>query len=123
VQARFDPNRAKQLLDQVGAAAGVDGVRALDGKPPAFTLLVYSNNPLRIRAAELLGGMLKDVGLDITVRALDANTVDGQVWPEFDASKGRDYSMAMWGWSAPLQVDPARLAHQGRSRFGARRRR
>jgi peptide/nickel transport system substrate-binding protein len=126
VQARFDAARAKQLLDQVGAAPGPDGVRALDGKPLAFTLLVYSNNPLRIRAAELIGGMLKDVGLEITVRALDANTVDGQVWPEFDASKGRDYSMAMWGWSAPLQVDPARLVdlvHSdfsiGRSNIGA----
>jgi peptide/nickel transport system substrate-binding protein len=126
VQARFDLTRAKQLLDQVGAAPGPDGVRALDGKPLAFTLLVYSNNPLRIRAAELIGGMLEDVGMDVTVRALDANTVDGQVWPEFDASKGRDYSMAMWGWSAPLQVDPARLVdlvHSdfsiGRSNIGA----
>ena len=126
VQPRFDATRARQLLDQVGAAPGSDGVRVLNGEPLAFTLLVYSSLPLRIRAAELIGTMLKDVGIQVTVRALDPNATDALVWPEFDAAKGRDYDMAMWGWSAPVQIDPGRLpdlVHSdfsiGRSNIGA----
>jgi len=53
--------------------------------------------------------MLQDVGMQTTVRALDPTTVDDLVWPGFDAAKGRNYDMSMWGWSAPVQVDPGRL--------------
>ena len=110
VRAQFDVAKAKQLLDQVGAAPGADGVRVLGGKPMAVTLLVYSNNPIRLRAAELITGMLKDVGIKVTVRALDTNALDALVWPDFDVAKGRDFDMSMWGWSAPVQVDAARIA-------------
>ena len=110
VVTRFDPTRAKQLLDQAGAAPGADGIRVLGGKPMNVTLLSYSNNPIRLRAAELITGMLKDVGIGVTVRALDTNALDALVWPEFDVAKGRDFDMSMWGWSAPVQVDAARIA-------------
>jgi peptide/nickel transport system substrate-binding protein len=126
VQARFDVARARQLLDQVGAAPGSDGIRSLNGEQMEFTLLVYSTQPLRIRAAEVIGTMLKDVGIQTTVRALDPNATDALVWPEFDAAKGRDYDMSIWGWSAPVQIDPGRLpdlVHSdfsiGRSNIGA----
>ena len=107
---RFDPARAKALLDGAGARPGADGVRVLDGEPLAFTLLVQANNPLRLRAAELLGGMLKEVGVAVAVKSLDADSVDARVWPEFDVARGRDYDLAMWGWSAPVQVDIGRIA-------------
>jgi len=110
VAARYDQARAKQMLDQIGAAPGGDGVRVLGGKPLSVTLLTYSNNPIRLRSAELITNMLKDIGIKVTVRSLDTNAVDALVWPEFDVAKGRDYDMAMWGWSAPVQVDSARIA-------------
>lgn len=117
VTARFDQARAKQMLDQIGATPGADGVRVLGGKPLSVTLLTYSNNPIRLRSAELITNMLKDVGIKVTVRSLDTNAVDALVWPEFDVSKGRDYDMAMWGWSAPVQVDSARIAEFLHSSF------
>jgi peptide/nickel transport system substrate-binding protein len=109
VTVRYDPNRARSLLDSIGARPGSDGVRVLDGRPMSFTLLVYSNNPTRIRAAELIAGMLKEVGIAITVRAMDPDSVDALVWPDFDVAKGRNFDLAIWGWSAPLQVDIGRL--------------
>ncbi|HJW50215.1 MAG TPA: ABC transporter substrate-binding protein, partial [Candidatus Limnocylindria bacterium] len=42
VAARYDQARAKQMLDQIGAAPGTDGVRVLGGKPLSVTLLTYS---------------------------------------------------------------------------------
>lgn len=38
----------------------------------------------------------------MTVTSMESGSVDDKVWPEFDVSKGRDYDMAMWGWSAPV---------------------
>jgi peptide/nickel transport system substrate-binding protein len=109
VQPRFDPSVAVQLLDQIGALPGADGIRTLDGNPLSFTLLVYANDAVRIRSAELISGMLQGVGIQVRVQALDPNAVDELVWPGFDAGKGRNYDMSMWGWSAPLQIDAGRL--------------
>ncbi|MBI2755895.1 MAG: peptide ABC transporter substrate-binding protein [Chloroflexi bacterium] len=109
VQARFDVAKAKQLLDQAGAVPGPDGIRVLNGKPMAFTVLAQSEQPLRIRAAELIIGMLKEVGIQTTVKVLDNNAVIDLVWKDFDVTKPRDYELAMFGWSAPVQVDPARV--------------
>lgn len=107
--ARFDLAKAKQLLDGLGATPGPDGIRVLDGKPMSYTLLAQSENPLRIRAAELIAGMLKEAGIQATIRTLDNNAVIDLVWKDFDVSKPRDYDMTMFGWSAPVQVDPVRI--------------
>jgi len=105
----FDPAAAATALDELGAVPGDDGVRVLDGEPLAFELLVYADNPTRIRTAELIAEQLAEVGIAITVAPLDAETVDEQVWPGFDVSNGRDYELSMWGWSAPVQLDAGRF--------------
>jgi peptide/nickel transport system substrate-binding protein len=111
VSARFDVTQATALLDELGYTdADNDGVREADGTPMAAELLVQSNNPLRIRAAELIAADLKQIGLSITVTAMEPESVTDRVWPEFDVSKGRDFDLAMWGWSAPLQLTPTRMA-------------
>jgi peptide/nickel transport system substrate-binding protein len=81
----------------------------LDGKPLNFTLLVYSVSPERIRVAELIRDMLRQIGVGVSVTSLDADSVDAKVWPGYDVSKGRDYDMAMWGWSAPVMLDTTSL--------------
>lgn len=106
-----DPSRAAELLDGVGATPGSDGIRVLAGKPMNYTLLVQSSNPLRIRAAELIRDMLEEIGIGVTVSAMDADSVDAKVWPELDVSKGRDYDMTMWGWSAPVMLDTTSMAN------------
>ena len=32
------------------------------------------------------------------------------VWPGFDINNGRNYEMASWGWSAPIQANTIRVA-------------
>ncbi|KXK58536.1 hypothetical protein AWW66_29240 [Micromonospora rosaria] len=105
-----DPAAATAALDALGAAPGADGIRVLDGRPLAFDLLVYANSPDRVRAAELISEMLGTVGVKATVRAMDADSVDAKVWPDFDVAKGRDFDLALWGWSAPTMTDYTRLA-------------
>lgn len=103
-----DPEAAAALLDGIGATAGDDGVRVLDGEPLSFELLSYASDPLRLRTAELIAEQLGEVGISVTVSALEAAVVDEFVWPGFDVSNGQDYELAMWRWTAPVQLDVAR---------------
>lgn len=108
---QYDPQRAAALLEEVGARTGPNGIRVLDGKPMNYTLLVQSSSPQRIRSAELIRDMLKEVGVGVDVRSMDSDSVDAKVWPGLDVANGRDYDMTMWGWSAPVMLDRTSLAN------------
>lgn len=111
LKPNYDVARAKQLLDGMGMKdTDNDGFREnSDGTKLDIALLVYSNNPLRIRAAELIAADLKAVGVKATIKALEPAALDDLVWKEFDVAKGRNFDMAVFGWSAPVQADPRRL--------------
>lgn len=110
VKGEFDVAKAKALLDGLGYKdSNADGVREAEGKPMEAALLVQSNQPLRIRSAELIAAALKDIGISVKVTAMESNSLDAKVWPDFDVSKGRDFDLSMFGWSAPVQANPLRM--------------
>lgn len=105
----FDLAAAQAILDAAGYTDGDgDGVREADGAPLTGELLVYANNPIRLRSAELIAAGLEPLGVRLEVTALDPDSVDAKVWPEFDVAKGRDFDLAIWNWSAPTQINPLR---------------
>ncbi len=111
ISADYDPAAASALLDEAGITdSDGDGIRELDGEPLSFEFLTPSNNALRIRIAELVREMLLEVGIDAQVATVEQTTWEEAVWPEFDVNNGRNYDMSMWGWSAPTQADPIRIA-------------
>ncbi|WP_028391087.1 ABC transporter substrate-binding protein [Bacillus cihuensis] len=107
----FDQEKAKQILEDAGFKdTDGDGFREdQQGKKIDLTTLVYSNNPIRIRTAELISEALHNVGIKNTVKAMDSTTVDSLMWPDFDVSKGRDYDLGVWSWSNTMQLFPDRL--------------
>lgn len=110
LKATYDPEAAKALLDKVGLGdTDGDGIREFNGKPMKYELITPAGNSLRLRMAELIKEMLKEVGIAVDVAAVESTTWENKVWPEFDVAKGRDYQMAMWGWSASSGTDPAQL--------------
>ena len=111
ITATYDVAQATTLLDNLGYRdTDGDGVREANGNPMRADLLVQANNPLRVRTAELIVAALKPIGIELNVVAMEPDSLTAKVWPEFDVSKGRDFDLSMWGWSAPLQVDPVRMA-------------
>lgn len=111
VSATYDPEAAAGLLDEAGIIdSDGDGIRELDGEPLSFEFLTPSNNALRIRIAELVREMLLAIGIDAQVAVVEQATWEEAVWPGFDVTQGRNYAMSMWGWSAPTQADPVRIA-------------
>jgi len=110
IETVTDVEGANGLLDDAGITdSDGDGIRELDGTPLSAELLAPSDNPLRIRMAELISEMLLEIGFQATVTSIERETLVNRVWPEFDVANGRDYEMAMFGWSAPVQVDPSQI--------------
>ncbi|NNF63824.1 MAG: hypothetical protein HKN07_06150 [Acidimicrobiia bacterium] len=107
----FDPAAANALLDDAGYAdSDGDGIREFDGQPMQFEMLTNSSDSLRLRIAELVSEMLADVGIGVTVASVETATWEEAVWPGFDISNGRNYDIAAWGWSAPVQANTIRIA-------------
>jgi peptide/nickel transport system substrate-binding protein len=110
VKTTTDVAAATALLDGAGITdSDGDGVREFNGQPLRPELLAPSDNPLRLRLAELIKEMLKQIGIDPQVTSIERETLVNRVWPDFDVANGRDYQMSMFGWSAPVQVDPNQI--------------
>ena len=108
----YNVEKANQILDELGYnQKNSEGIRLdANGSPLHFSLLTYSDSTNRVRAAELISKQLKDLGIDVEVTSMESTAVDDKVWPEFDVSKGRDFDMTMWGWSAPVMLNGGSLA-------------
>jgi peptide/nickel transport system substrate-binding protein len=109
VTTEYDAGAANDLLDDAGYTdSDDDGIREYDGQPMSFELLTPSGDSLRLRSAELLSTMLAEIGIQANVSSVEQATWEEAVWPGFDVNQGRNYQLAMWGWSAPTQADPGR---------------
>ncbi|GAA0330790.1 ABC transporter substrate-binding protein [Bacillus carboniphilus] len=106
-----DKEKAKQLLAEAGFkdSDGDGFIEGQNGEAIDLSILVQSENPLRIRTAEIISGWLNDVGIKVTAKSLDSDTIISLVWPEYDVSKGRDFDFTMFGWSSTVQLFPDRL--------------
>lgn len=101
-KVKYDIQKSNSILDELNFK-DTDGnsIRETDtGKKLSFELLVYANNPLRIRTAELIKDSYSKIGVEIIIKGMDMAVVDDLVWPGFDAANGKNFSMTMWGWGA-----------------------
>jgi len=71
VWTRRDLAAANRLLDEAGLARGADGVRAAAGGPLRYTLNTVQGWTDWAAAAEILRENLAEVGVAVTVKALD----------------------------------------------------
>lgn len=100
-ESGFDLEEANAILDSLGYTdTDGDGIREMDGKPLNFTILAYASNTARTRIAELIKAWYAEIGIGITVSAMDMDTVDNIVWPGYMAAHDLDFDMVMWGWGA-----------------------
>lgn len=75
-EATFDPDRAGEILDEMGITdSNDDGVRESDGQPVRLSVLVPANAPQAIRTAELVAGQFEEIGVELRVQSLDPGTL------------------------------------------------
>jgi peptide/nickel transport system substrate-binding protein len=63
----FNPQRAKELLDEAGWRVGPDGIRYRDGIRLSFTLHVFPGDVVRMPQALLTQSYLRDVGIEVVI--------------------------------------------------------
>lgn len=95
---KFDPEKAKQLLDQAGWKPGSDGLRAKDGQKLTFKLLTSTGNKTLESALVIVQKNWKDIGVDCQVEYLEWPVLVSQY---LDMAQFQSYALA---WS--LGIDP-----------------
>ena len=110
----YNPEKAKELLDQVGFVdVDGDGFRENEeGEPVALEILVSSSKSTTIRAAELIGEYLGEIGLNAKSTVLESGMLDTLVAPNWDGVEDGDYDMCLWGWGDVFMTTPARYVEQ-----------
>jgi peptide/nickel transport system substrate-binding protein len=64
---RYDPERARTVLDQAGWRVGDDGLRYRDGKVARFTYVMFGDDPTLIAVARAQQKMAREIGLDMQI--------------------------------------------------------
>ena len=110
----YDPVKAKALLAEAGFAdADGDGILERDGKPFSFEIITNQNKE-RENSAVLIQRRLKDVGIEVKIRAIE--------WASFISRfiKTGDFDVVVLGWGLGLDPDQYSIWHssqQGGDKF------
>ena len=109
----YNPAKAKALLKEAGFVANSSGILERDGKPLRFEI-VTNQNKEREKSAILIQRRLKDVGIEVKIRAIE--------WASFISRfiKTGDFDVVVLGWSLGLDPDQYSIWHssqQGGDKF------
>jgi peptide/nickel transport system substrate-binding protein len=94
----YDPDKAKQLLEDAGYKAGSDGMRTeVDGSPLKLQLYARTDSETSIGTMNFFKEWLKDVGVDSEIVSATSNKVTNII---LDGT----YDIFQWGWY--VEPDP-----------------
>ncbi|MDQ2052257.1 ABC transporter substrate-binding protein [Natronolimnohabitans sp. A-GB9] len=101
-ESLYDPDRARQLLDEAGWTTGSEEVRTRDGEDFEIEVVAFDARSLPM-IAKVLQGQLADVGIDLEITVVEYGTMLDQVSQDsFDAY--------LTSWGTLWYPDPDRLA-------------
>ncbi|WP_200884388.1 peptide-binding protein [Methylotenera sp. G11] len=108
----YDPAKARQLLKEAGFSdTDGDGILDRDGKPFAFEIITNQNKE-REKSAVLIQRRLKDIGIDVKIRAIE--------WASFISRfiKTGDFDVVVLGWGLGLDPDQFNIWHSSQQAPG-----
>lgn len=95
----YDPERAKQLLDEAGYKVGDDGIRvAPNGERLSFRLYGRQSSETSKKTVEFVKSYFKEVGVEVTVKLMG----DGVLGERITSG---DFDMFEWGWIPDADPD------------------
>ena len=79
----FNPDKAKQLLEEVGWKMGTDGIYQAENvegvaKGTPFKLVIDITEESKVQPSELAQSYWKKIGIDVTLRQIDTNVWDDE---------------------------------------------
>ena len=99
----FHPDKASQILDQLGYTRGADGVRVANGRPMSYDLLEPTGLTGHDRVVDLLRSDLAKIGVEIHVRVVDGDAFGhALVTP---SPKAPSYDLAVDDWISRWDPD------------------
>jgi ABC-type dipeptide transport system, periplasmic component len=94
----YDTASAAKTLDSLGWRRGPSGIRARNGIPLSFPVIVPSSSPIRMRVAVLLQAQWRAAGVDLKIDPMETNAFGARM-----ESKKFDAMLNAWH----LDPDPA----------------
>lgn len=108
----YDPAKARALLKEAGFTdSNGDGILERDGKPFSFEIITNQNKE-REKSAVLIQRRLKEVGIDVKIRAIE--------WASFISRfiKTGDFDVVVLGWGLGLDPDQYNIWHSSQQAPG-----
>lgn len=108
----YNPNLARSLLKEAGFTdTDSDGILDRDGKPFAFEIITNQNKE-REKSAVIIQRRLKEVGIDVKIRAIE--------WASFISRfiNTGDFDVVILGWGLGLDPDQYNIWHSSQQATG-----
>jgi peptide/nickel transport system substrate-binding protein len=98
----YDPNQAKQLLQQAGwSDTNGDGIIDKDGRPFRFSLETNQGNDLREDIIVIVQSDLRKIGIDAQPRLSEWNSLIDRL------TTSKDFDAVVNGWVVDFKFDPS----------------
>ncbi|HLI50795.1 MAG TPA: ABC transporter substrate-binding protein, partial [Thermomicrobiaceae bacterium] len=94
---KYDPAKAKQLLDQAGWTASGGGTRKKNGQSLTVQLWTW-NATSQQQVAQVVQNQLSQVGFDVKLTTMEVATLLGRLGQDGDTS---NFDLMGWGWGEP----------------------
>lgn len=108
VRYTYDPEKAKQMLDEAGYPdSDGDGVREYEGKPIQLSLIARTESNESQQYAKLFAGWFKDVGVKIKIEQMDEGALMDRMYNYEGDTFAPDFELFLWGWY--LDFDPGSM--------------
>jgi peptide/nickel transport system substrate-binding protein len=104
----FDPEKAKQILDDAGWVDNGDGPRTKGDEELSFNLYVRSESPYNVQAAKLIAEEAQDVGIEFDVQVVSTDKLYDLTVRKSNGKPAPAYDTFIWGWGGD-PYDPSFL--------------
>ena len=104
----FDPEMARQILDEAGWVENGDGPRTKGDEELSFNLYVRSESSYNIQAAKLIAEQAADVGIEFNVQVVSTDKLYDLTVRKVDGKPAPDFDSFIWGWGGD-PYDPSFL--------------
>ncbi|HKU68742.1 MAG TPA: peptide ABC transporter substrate-binding protein [Candidatus Baltobacteraceae bacterium] len=102
----YDPQKAKQLLQQAGWTPGPNGIVQKNGQPLTLVLVSNNSNVTRRKNSVVLQEMLRQVGIQVDIKYFPGDVLFAPVG-EGGILQGGKFDLSLAGWYSGVDPDDA----------------